>query len=239
MGDGLGRIVRMGAGPVRPEGAARRLVHPRQPRLVGRPVGAEGRARARRSPARPSRRPAFRCWKTSRADREGRARLLDRRPGGSACLRPGKALEPQALRRAGRSRRQRLRRWTTDRRSSCWRTSPTFSRSAGRVSLTLSGHTMAGRSGCSAIRRSCRPRFGNRYAYGHVVEHDRHLIVSGGLGFSILPGAVRRPPGDTWPIDLGCQPATRLNRKPPDHHPSLRARPGLPSNSSTIPKAPP
>ena len=24
--------------------------------------------------------------------------------------------------------------------------------------------------------------FGNRYAYGHVVEGGRHLIVSGGLG---------------------------------------------------------
>jgi predicted MPP superfamily phosphohydrolase len=45
---------------------------------------------------------------------------------------------------------------------------------------------MADRSGCSATRRWCR-RFGNRYAYGDVVEDDRHLIVSGGLGFSILP----------------------------------------------------
>ena len=37
-------------------------------------------------------------------------------------------------------------------------------------------------------------RYGNRYAYGHVVEEDRHLIVSGGLGCSILPVRLGVPP---------------------------------------------
>jgi predicted MPP superfamily phosphohydrolase len=37
-------------------------------------------------------------------------------------------------------------------------------------------------------------RYGNRYAYGHVVEDNRHLIVSGGLGCSKLPVRFGVPP---------------------------------------------
>ncbi len=37
-------------------------------------------------------------------------------------------------------------------------------------------------------------KYGKRYAYGHVVEHDRHLIVSGGLGTSIIPARLGVPP---------------------------------------------
>jgi hypothetical protein len=37
-------------------------------------------------------------------------------------------------------------------------------------------------------------RFGNRFAYGHIVEDNRHLIVSGGLGCSILPVRIGVPP---------------------------------------------
>ncbi|TIU09306.1 MAG: metallophosphoesterase, partial [Mesorhizobium sp.] len=44
--------------------------------------------------------------------------------------------------------------------------------------------------------------FGNRYAYGHVVENDRNLIVSGGLGFSIMPVRFGMPP-EILQIDLG------------------------------------
>jgi predicted MPP superfamily phosphohydrolase len=56
-----------------------------------------------------------------------------------------------------------------------------------RVSLTLSGHTHGGQVRLFGHSPVVPSRFGNRFAYGHVVEHDRHLIVSGGLGFSILP----------------------------------------------------
>ena len=56
-----------------------------------------------------------------------------------------------------------------------------------RVSLTLSGHTHGGQVRLFGYSPVVPSRFGNRYAYGHVVEDDRHLIVSGGLGFSILP----------------------------------------------------
>jgi hypothetical protein len=37
-------------------------------------------------------------------------------------------------------------------------------------------------------------RFGNRYAYGHIVEGNRHLVVSGGLGCSSVPVRVGVPP---------------------------------------------
>ena len=36
--------------------------------------------------------------------------------------------------------------------------------------------------------------YGQRYAYGHVVENDRHLVVSGGLGCSVLPVRLGVPP---------------------------------------------
>ncbi len=37
-------------------------------------------------------------------------------------------------------------------------------------------------------------RYGARFAYGHIVENDRHLIVSGGLGTSIIPARLGVPP---------------------------------------------
>jgi predicted MPP superfamily phosphohydrolase len=62
-----------------------------------------------------------------------------------------------------------------------------FPKVSPRVSLTLSGHTHGGQVRLFGYSPVVPSRFGNRYAYGHVVEDGRHLIVSGGLGFSILP----------------------------------------------------
>ncbi len=60
-----------------------------------------------------------------------------------------------------------------------------------RVSLTLSGHTHGGQVRLFGWSPVVPSRFGNRYAYGHIVEQrpdgPRHLVVSGGLGCSILP----------------------------------------------------
>jgi uncharacterized protein len=56
-----------------------------------------------------------------------------------------------------------------------------------RVALTLSGHTRGGQIRLPLIWPAFVPsKYGARFAYGHVVEHDRHLIVSGGLGTSIV-----------------------------------------------------
>ena len=69
-----------------------------------------------------------------------------------------------------------------------------FPRVPERVSLTLSGHTHGGQVRLFGYSPMVPSRFGNRFAYGHIVENDRHLIVSAGLGCSILPVRVGCPP---------------------------------------------
>ena len=69
-----------------------------------------------------------------------------------------------------------------------------FARVPARVALTLSGHTHGGQIRVLGYSPMVPSRYGNRYAYGHVVEEDRHLIVSGGLGCSILPVRIGVPP---------------------------------------------
>ncbi len=69
-----------------------------------------------------------------------------------------------------------------------------FPRVPDRVSLTLSGHTHGGQVRLFGYSPRVPSRFGNRFAYGHIVEDNRHLIVSGGLGCSILPVRIGVPP---------------------------------------------
>ncbi|RUU12384.1 metallophosphoesterase [Mesorhizobium sp. USDA-HM6] len=71
-----------------------------------------------------------------------------------------------------------------------------------RVSLTLSGHTHGGQVRLFGYSPVVPSAFGNRFAYGHVVENDRNLIVSGGLGFSIMPVRFGVRP-EILQIDLG------------------------------------
>jgi predicted MPP superfamily phosphohydrolase len=64
-----------------------------------------------------------------------------------------------------------------------------------RVALTLSGHLHGGQVAIPVLRRPALPsRYGERYARGHVVEEDRHLYVSSGLGTSGLPLRFLAPP---------------------------------------------
>jgi len=63
-----------------------------------------------------------------------------------------------------------------------------------RISLTLSGHTHGGQVRLFGYSPVVPSAFGNRYAYGHMVEFGRNLVVSGGLGFSILPLRFGVPP---------------------------------------------
>jgi hypothetical protein len=62
-----------------------------------------------------------------------------------------------------------------------------FPRIPSRVSLTLAGHTHGGQVRLLGWSPIVPSRYRNRYAYGHVVEAGRHLIVSSGLGVSGLP----------------------------------------------------
>lgn len=63
-----------------------------------------------------------------------------------------------------------------------------------RVALTLSGHTHGGQVRLMGWSPYVPSRFGNRYAYGHIIEDERHLIVSGGLGCTMLPVRFGSPP---------------------------------------------
>ena len=64
-----------------------------------------------------------------------------------------------------------------------------------RVPLTLSGHLHGGQVAIPVLRRPAIPsRYGERYARGHVVEEDRHLFVSSGVGTSGLPLRFLAPP---------------------------------------------
>ena len=77
-----------------------------------------------------------------------------------------------------------------------------FTEIPDRVSLTLSGHTHGGQVrlfGWSPVTPS---EFGNRFAYGHIIEGGRHLVVSGGLGCSMIPVRFGMPPEITV-LDLG------------------------------------
>ena len=77
-----------------------------------------------------------------------------------------------------------------------------FARVPSRVALTLSGHTHGGQVRMFGYAPVVPSRYGNRYAYGHIVEQDRHLIVSGGLGCSILPVRIGCPP-EIVLVDVG------------------------------------
>ncbi|OYW52607.1 MAG: metallophosphoesterase [Hyphomicrobium sp. 32-62-53] len=78
-----------------------------------------------------------------------------------------------------------------------------FPKVPDRVALTLSGHTHGGQVRLFGWSPIVPSEFGNRYAYGHVTEDKRHLIVSGGLGCSILPLRFGVPP-EIVVVELGA-----------------------------------
>lgn len=64
-----------------------------------------------------------------------------------------------------------------------------------RVSLTLAGHTHGGQIRLPFVPPYWAPSaYGARFAYGHIVEGGRHMIVSGGLGCSQVPLRLGVPP---------------------------------------------
>jgi hypothetical protein len=70
-----------------------------------------------------------------------------------------------------------------------------FTEVPARVALTIAGHTHGGQ-----IRLPFGPplwipsAYGSRFAYGHIAENGRHMIVSGGLGCSGVPLRLGVPP---------------------------------------------
>lgn len=85
-----------------------------------------------------------------------------------------------------------------------------FPKVPDRVSLTLSGHTHGGQVRILNYSPLVPSRYRNRYAYGHIIETEpglsalpKNLIVSGGLGCSIVPLRLGVPPEITL-IELGA-----------------------------------
>lgn len=72
-----------------------------------------------------------------------------------------------------------------------------------RISLTLSGHTHGGQVRLFGYSPVVPSRYGNRYVYGHVTEEGRHLVVSGGLGCSVMPVRLGMPP-EIVLVDVGA-----------------------------------
>jgi predicted MPP superfamily phosphohydrolase len=70
-----------------------------------------------------------------------------------------------------------------------------FTQVPPRVALTLAGHTHGGQIVFPMVPPLWVPsEYGARFAYGHIVEQDRNMIVSGGLGTSIVPLRLGVPP---------------------------------------------
>lgn len=69
-----------------------------------------------------------------------------------------------------------------------------FPKVPDRVALTLAGHTHGGQVTFMGYAPRVPSRFGRRYVYGHIVEQNRNLIVSGGLGCSGVPVRLGVPP---------------------------------------------
>ena len=78
-----------------------------------------------------------------------------------------------------------------------------FTQVPARVALTIAGHTHGGQIRLPLIAPVWAPsEYGARFAYGHIVEGGRHLIVSGGLGCSKVPLRLGVPP-EIVRIELG------------------------------------
>lgn len=72
----------------------------------------------------------------------------------------------------------------------------------GRVAVTFSGHTHGGQVRLLGWSPRIPSLYGNRYAWGHVREEGRDLVVSGGLGITRLPVRLGVPPEITL-VEIG------------------------------------
>ncbi len=79
-----------------------------------------------------------------------------------------------------------------------------FDRVSDRIALTLCGHTHGGQLNIPFLPSPATRRVRPEWIYGHVVEGNRHMIVSAGLGTSIFPIRFLRPP-EIVDVQLGHQ----------------------------------
>jgi hypothetical protein len=77
-----------------------------------------------------------------------------------------------------------------------------FAEAPGEIGLMLAGHTHCGQIVLPLIGAiATASRFGERYRCGIVREDGKTLIVTAGVGTSILPLRIGAPP-DIWLLDL-------------------------------------
>ncbi len=69
-----------------------------------------------------------------------------------------------------------------------------FAEGDPRAFLQISGHTHGGQANLLGWRPMTPSAFGSRYAWGHIRDGERHLIVSGGVGYSGVPLRLFQPP---------------------------------------------
>ena len=88
------------------------------------------------------------------------------------------------------------------------------------MALTIAGHTHGGQIRLPMVPPVWAPSaYGARFAYGHIVENGRHMIVSGGLGSSKVPLRLGVPP-EIVRIDwASCHSGTRAKASGPGIHP--------------------
>jgi predicted MPP superfamily phosphohydrolase len=85
-----------------------------------------------------------------------------------------------------------------------------FTQVPARVALTLAGHLHKGQVNVPILRQAVLPTYyGDRYLAGHVVEENRHLFVSAGLGTAGLPLRLRALPEAPVLRLTGTPPRTR------------------------------
>ena len=69
-----------------------------------------------------------------------------------------------------------------------------FAEGDARAFLQISGHTHGGQMNLARWRPMTPSVYGSKYAWGHMRDGERHLIVSGGIGYSGLPLRLFQPP---------------------------------------------
>ncbi len=80
---------------------------------------------------------------------------------------------------------------------------PRVARSSRHVALTLSGHTHGGQVNLLGLRPAAGSPGSRIYPRGHFRENGRDLLVSSGLGCSLLPIRVGVPP-EIMVVELGA-----------------------------------
>lgn len=80
-----------------------------------------------------------------------------------------------------------------------------------RFGVTFAGHTHGGQIRLPVLGRfPVASHYGQRYAYGHVQEGRRHMVISGGLGCSGFPVRLGVPPEINL-VEIGTPATLALN----------------------------